>query len=252
MRCPKPLLSFAWISRALRQVPFPSSLVRLVSTSPSPTCRVSSAHTQRVLTPLTRMHRLVTRHARGQQQSQSRTVVPRVTSGWAEKRTAGPTTESGVRVPGGPAEEATGSSAARSSSAALSSRRGDALASGAIGSPGCAGTERGQGADRSETSAEQSRRVPVAGRPMSCAGGAAAPRRPLPGHAPRPRSATEATRCPQRLLAALGRPLPARSRQDPHEAGGAQVPEPHSVFCEIKTPAPGRVTRKVPSLCLIL
>lgn len=51
-------------------------------------------------------------------------------------------------VPGGPAEEATGSSAAKSSNAAQGSGRGDAPASGAIGSPGCAGNERGWPAGR--------------------------------------------------------------------------------------------------------
>lgn len=69
----------------------------------------------------------------------------------------------------------------------------------------------------------QRRRVPVAGRPVSYAGSAAAlqPSVIAPGHARPPRSATEATLCRPSLLDTLGRPLPARSRQRPHKAGGA-------------------------------
>lgn len=138
--------------------------------------RVSSAHTQRVLTPTQEDARVSDKTRTRATQSQSGDSGPQ-----SDKRVGrGPTAESGVRVPGGPAEEATGSSAARSS-AALNSRRGDALASGAIGSPGCAGTERGwptrRGPQREERRATPS--VPVAGRPVSCASGAAARRRPL-------------------------------------------------------------------------
>lgn len=44
----------------------------------------------------------------------------------------------------------------------------------------------------------------------------------VPGHAPRARSATEATRgCLPRLLATLGRPLPIRSGRAPHGGRGA-------------------------------
>lgn len=55
-----------------------------------------------------------------------------------------------------------------------------------------------------------------------------------PSHAPRPRSATEATRCPQRLLAALRRPLPARARRDPTRRAGRKSRNPTRFFVKLK------------------
>lgn len=103
---------------------------------------VSSAHTQRVLTRPRRMHRLVTRQAPRLHRVRAG-QCPQSDKRASRGKDSRPTAESRMCVPGGPAEEATGSNAAKSSNAAQGSGRGDAPASGAIGSPGCAGTERG-------------------------------------------------------------------------------------------------------------
>lgn len=98
----------------------------------------------------------------------------------------------GLRIPGAPAEETTGSSAARNSSAAQGSgsrARGDAPTSGAIGSPGCAAGWAGRLPGGRWAGAWERRGAAVGSPPSVCVGAlCAAPVRPGPAPlAPCPR-----------------------------------------------------------------
>lgn len=172
--------------------------------------------------------------------------------GWTDKRRGGAESRAaspGLRVPGAPAGDTTGSSATRSSSAAQGSghrAREAAPASDAIGSPGYAASWAGRLADGRWAGVGE-RGGATVGSPPSvwvcalCAVPAAPwPRANRSTRAPAAALCTEASGGPPRLLAASGRPLPATrrgaaGRRGPRRAGHrvprrgsgcSSVPEP--------------------------